>query len=76
MRWIAGCRAGKEAQQMKFADRLISNLVLCMITASLLLHTACAGYTGKAGTGAAETAVPAVPAGLAAAAGNAQVALL
>jgi len=60
---------------MKFADRLISNLVLCMITASLLLHTACAGYTGKAGTGAAETAVPAVPAGLAAAAGNAQVAL-
>ncbi len=60
---------------MKFADRLISNLVLCMITASLLLHTGCAGYTGKAGTGAAETAVPAVPAGLAAAAGNAQVAL-
>ncbi len=60
---------------MKFADRLISNLVLCMITASLLLHTGCAGYTGKAGTGPAETTVPAVPAGLAAAAGNAQVAL-
>jgi fibronectin type 3 domain-containing protein len=75
MRWIAGYRAGKEAQQMKFADRLISNLLLCMITASLLLHTGCAGYTGKAGTGPAETTIPAVPAGLAAAAGNAQVAL-
>jgi fibronectin type 3 domain-containing protein len=60
---------------MKFVDRAIPTILLCSVTAILLLHTGCAGYTGKAGTGAAETAVPAVPAGLAAAAGNAQVAL-
>jgi fibronectin type 3 domain-containing protein len=60
---------------MKLADRVIPTLLLISITASLLLHTGCAGYTGKAETGAAETTVPPVPAGLAAAAGNAQVAL-
>jgi hypothetical protein len=73
MRWIAGCRAGKGAQQMKFAELLISNLVLCLITASLLLQMGCTGLTGKA-EGAA-TAVPAVPTGLKAAPGNAQVML-
>jgi fibronectin type 3 domain-containing protein len=75
MRWIAGCRAGKEAKYMKFVERAIPTILLCSLTAMLLLHTGCAGYTGKAGTGVAETAVPAVPAGLAAAAGNTQVAL-
>jgi hypothetical protein len=60
---------------MKFVERAIPTILLCSVTAILLLHTGCAGYTGKAGTGVAETAVPAVPAGLAAAAGNAQVAL-
>jgi fibronectin type 3 domain-containing protein len=56
-------------------DRVISNLVLVSITAALLLHTGCAGYTGKPGVGTAETTIPTTPTGLAAAAGNAQVAL-
>ena len=60
---------------MKLADRVIPTLLLVSITASLLMNTGCAAYTGKAETGAAETTVPPVPMGLAAAAGNAQVAL-
>jgi fibronectin type 3 domain-containing protein len=58
---------------MKFARRLVPTLVLCLITASLLLHTGCAVTTGKAE--ADVTTVPAAPTGLQAAAGNAQVTL-
>src|SRR5579863_82253 len=75
MRCIAVPRARWEAPHMKFVERAIPTVLLCSITAILLLHTGCAGYAGKAGTGVAETTIPTVPAGLAAAAGNAQVAL-
>jgi cellulose 1,4-beta-cellobiosidase len=60
---------------MKLAQGVIPTLLLVSIAACLLLHTGCAAYTGKAETGAAETTIPPVPMGLAAAAGNAQVAL-
>ncbi len=60
---------------MKLVDRVIPNLVLISTVAALLLHTGCAGYTGKPGAVTAETTIPSVPTGLAAAAGNAQVAL-
>jgi len=60
---------------MKLVDRVFPNLLLISTAAALLLHTGCAGYTGKPGAGTAETTIPSVPTGLAAAAGNAQVAL-
>jgi fibronectin type 3 domain-containing protein len=57
---------------MKFANRLFTFLVLVLLTGVLLLHAGCAS-TGYKGGG--QTTVPAVPTGLAAVAGNAQVAL-
>jgi hypothetical protein len=58
---------------MKLADRAIPTLVLCSITAILLLHTGCAGFVSKSGPDT--TVVPSVPSGLVAAAGNSQVTL-
>jgi fibronectin type 3 domain-containing protein len=63
---------------MKFANRAIPNLVLGLLACVLMLHTGCAGTTGYGGGGnggGGSTTVPAAPTGLAAAAGNAQVAL-
>jgi fibronectin type 3 domain-containing protein len=60
---------------MKPVDRVIPNFLLVSMTAVLLLHTGCAGYTGKPGTVATQTTIPSVPEGLAAAAGNARVTL-
>ena len=63
---------------MKFANRVVPNLVLGLLTCVLLLHTGCAGTTGYGdggNGGGGGTTVPAAPSGLAAAAGNAQVAL-
>jgi fibronectin type 3 domain-containing protein len=61
---------------MKFAIRLFPFLVLVLLTGVLLLHAGCAstGYKGGGG-GGGQTTVPAAPTGLAAVAGNAQVAL-
>jgi fibronectin type 3 domain-containing protein len=69
-------RANWEAKQMKFANRLFPILVLVLLTGVLLLHAGCAstGYKGGGG-GGGQTTVPAAPTGLAAVAGNAQVAL-
>src|ERR1700691_2734398 len=61
---------------MKLVDRVIPNVLLVCISAALLLHVACAGYTGKPGTAPAGTTIPAVPMGLAAAPGNARVTLI
>ena len=60
---------------MKLVDRVIPNVLLVCIFAALLLHVACAGYTGKPGTAPAATTIPAVPQGLAAAPGDARVTL-
>ena len=63
---------------MKFANRVVPNLVLGLLTCVLMLHTGCAGTTGYGdggNGGGGGTTVPAAPSGLAAAAGNAQVAL-
>jgi fibronectin type 3 domain-containing protein len=61
---------------MKFANRAVPNLVLALVTCVLLLHTGCAGTTGYGGGGnGGGTTVPSAPTGLAAAPGNAQVAL-
>jgi len=61
---------------MKFANRLFPFPVLVLFTGVLLLHAGCAstGYKGGGG-GGGQTTVPAAPTGLAAVAGNAQVAL-
>ncbi len=61
---------------MKFANRLFPILVLVLLTGVLLLHAGCAstGYKGGGG-GGGQTTLPAAPTGLAAVAGNAQVAL-
>ncbi|HEX2777301.1 MAG TPA: hypothetical protein VHN10_11735, partial [Candidatus Acidoferrales bacterium] len=61
---------------MKFANRVMPSLVLCFLTALLFLQTGCAGIGGSPGGGKNPGAtVPAVPTGLAAAPGNAQVML-
>jgi fibronectin type 3 domain-containing protein len=60
---------------MKLVDRVIPNVLLVCIFAALLLHVACAGYTGKPEIAPAATTIPAVPQGLAAAPGNARVTL-
>jgi fibronectin type 3 domain-containing protein len=60
---------------MKLVDRVIANVLLVCIFAALLLHVACAGYTGKPEIAPAATTIPAVPQGLAAAPGNARVTL-
>src|ERR1700735_3041433 len=70
------CRAGWEAKHMKFANRVVPILVLSSLTALLLLQAGCAGMGGSTGGGPKTgMSVPAVPAGLAAAPGNAQVVL-
>jgi len=70
------CRAGWEAKHMKFANRVVPILVLSSLTALLLLQAGCAGIGGSTGGGTKTgMSVPAVPAGLAAAPGNAQVML-
>src|SRR5277367_3793868 len=61
---------------MKFVNRGLPFLVLSSLTAILFLQTGCAGIGGSAGGGGKTgMSVPAVPAGLAAAPGNAQVTL-
>jgi fibronectin type 3 domain-containing protein len=61
---------------MKFANRVIPILVLSSLTALLFLQAGCAGIGGSGGSGSKTgMSVPAVPAGLAAAPGNAQVML-
>jgi fibronectin type 3 domain-containing protein len=61
---------------MKFANRVMPSLVLCFLTTLLFLQTGCAGIGGSAGSGGKTGAtVPAIPTGLAAAPGNAQVML-
>jgi fibronectin type 3 domain-containing protein len=70
------CRAGWEAKYMKFANRAIPIIVLGCLTALLFLQTGCANVGGNAGGGGkTATSAPGVPTGLAAAPGNAQVAL-
>ena len=61
---------------MKFVNRGLPFLVLSFLTALLFLQIGCAGIGGSAGGGGKTgMSVPAVPAGLAAAPGNAQVML-
>src|SRR5271168_1188380 len=69
-------RASWEAKPMKFANRVFPFLVLGLLSGILLLHAGCAstGYNGGGG-GGGKTTVPAAPTGVAAVAGNAQVAL-
>ncbi len=59
---------------MKFANRVIPILALSFSIGLILLCAACSGYIGDKGTGTGAS-VPAAPTGLAAAAGNAQIAL-
>src|SRR5271156_5907825 len=73
---VARRRAGWEAKHMKFVNRGLPFLVLSFLTALLFLQIGCAGIGGSAGGGGKTgMSVPAVPAGLAAAPGNAQVTL-
>jgi fibronectin type 3 domain-containing protein len=73
---VALCRAGWEAKHMKFANRIIPILVLSSLSALLFLQAGCAGIGGSTGGGGKTgMSAPAVPAGLAAAPGNAQVML-
>ena len=60
---------------MKSANRVLPIVVLMSLTIILLLQTGCAGIGGNAGGGKTGMSVPSVPAGLSAAAGNAQVVL-
>src|ERR1700678_3755338 len=61
---------------MRFANRVLAIVVLTSLISILLLQTGCAGIGGNTGSGGKTgMGVPAVPAGLSAAAGNAQVAL-
>src|SRR5271155_5050157 len=60
---------------MKFANRVFPLAVLTLLAGTLLLHSGCAGTTGYGGGGGGGTTVPATPTGVAAVAGNAQVAL-
>src|SRR5580704_11692816 len=61
---------------MKFANRIIPILVLSSLSALLFLQAGCAGIGGSTGGGGKTgMSAPAVPAGLAAAPGNAQVML-
>jgi fibronectin type 3 domain-containing protein len=61
---------------MSFANRVLAIVVLTSLISILLLQTGCAGIGGNTGSGGKTgMGVPAVPAGLSAAAGNAQVAL-
>ncbi|MGA2844635.1 MAG: glycoside hydrolase family 44 protein [Candidatus Acidiferrales bacterium] len=61
---------------MRFANRALPIVVLTSLISILLLQTGCAGIGGNTGGGGkAGLSVPAVPAGLSAAAGNAQVVL-
>src|SRR6202522_393592 len=61
---------------MRFANRVLPIVVLTSLISILLLQTGCAGIGGNTGSGGKTgMGVPAVPAGLSAAAGNAQVAL-
>src|ERR1700689_1471316 len=63
-------------KRMRFANRVLAIVVLTSLISILLLHTGCAGIGGNTGSGGKTgMGVPAVPAGLSAAAGNAQVAL-
>src|SRR5271156_4899654 len=73
---VARRRAGWEAKHMKFVNRGLPFLVLSFLTALLFLQIGCAGIGGSAGGGGKTgMSVPAVPAGLAAAPGSAQVTL-
>src|SRR6202451_4530025 len=68
--------AGREEKEMKFANRVLPIVVLTSLISILLLQTGCAGLGGNTGGGGKTgTSVPTVPAGLSAAAGNAQVVL-
>ncbi len=61
---------------MKFSNRVVPILVLSSLTALLFLQTGCAGIGGNTGGGGKTGAsVPAIPVGVAAASGNAQVML-
>lgn len=61
---------------MKFGNRVIPILVLTSMTVVLFLYSGCAGIGGNTGGGGKTgTSVPAVPVGLEAAPGNAQVVL-
>src|SRR6202789_2522608 len=61
---------------MKFANRVLPIVVLTSLISILLLQTGCAGLGGNTGGGGKTgTSAPTVPAGLSAAAGNAQVVL-
>jgi fibronectin type 3 domain-containing protein len=76
MLMVSRCRAGWEAKHMKFANRAVPVPVLCFLTALLFVQAGCAGIGGNAGGGGKTGAtVPAIPTGLAAAPGNAQVLL-
>jgi fibronectin type 3 domain-containing protein len=61
---------------MKFANRMVSILVLGSLSGLLLLHVGCGSYTGSAGnTGGGGATMPAAPTGLVATPGNAQIML-
>ncbi len=62
---------------MKSAKRPFPALVLACVTTLLLLHTGCVGTSGSghSGGGGGGNSAPATPTGLAATAGNAQIAL-
>jgi fibronectin type 3 domain-containing protein len=61
---------------MKFANRTIRILELGSLIALVLLYAACSGYIGGGGNASGGVSVaPAVPAGLAAVPGNAQISL-
>ena len=61
---------------MRFANRVLPIVVLASLISVLLLQTGCAGIGGNnGGGGKTGVSVPTVPAGLSAAAGNAQVVL-
>src|SRR5271168_579111 len=73
---VVAYRADWEASDMSFANRIVPILVLGSLSALLLLHAGCGGYTGSAGnTGGGGATVPVAPTGLTAAAGNAQIIL-
>lgn len=67
---------GREEKEMKFANRVLPIVVLTSLISILFLQAGCAGVGGNTGGGGKTgMSVPTVPAGLSAAAGNAQVVL-
>jgi fibronectin type 3 domain-containing protein len=73
---VARRRAGWEAKHMKFVNRGLPFVVLSSLIVLFFLQTGCAGIGGNTGGGGKTGAtVPAVPTGLAASPGNAQVML-